>query len=212
MRRVSTPRYRKCSRSRDSHGYPCLFLGREKLLPNLPEGWASAMKESLEELTGLKTEASKIVTSLDSSWRTCGVTQPVQLAKLAPMGLEFWNEMGMPGKFVPERWIESWTNLLRQSIALIIGLTRHGTLKGAIGGVLCWDLNDHDLIAVEQFWFVTAAARGHGLRLLDEFDKTARLRGAKRVLIGHIHSGRTNLWQKILARKGYTLLESHYIK
>ena len=83
---------------------------------------------------------------------------------------------------------------------------------GAIGGTIVRDLNDHEIIAVEQFWFVTSEARGHGLRLLDEFDKVARFRGAKRVLVGHIHAGRTDLWQRILERKGFSLLESHYIK
>jgi hypothetical protein len=83
---------------------------------------------------------------------------------------------------------------------------------GAIGGVLVRDLNDHAVIAVEQFWFVTAEARGRGMRLLTEFDTVARVRGAARVTIGHIHSGRTDIWHKILARRGYTLLESHYIK
>lgn len=86
------------------------------------------------------------------------------------------------------------------------------TLKGAIGGTLVRDLNDHVLVAVEQFWFVTVDARGHGMRLLDEFDTIARSRGAVRVMVGHIHSGRTDLWQRILARKGFQLLESHYIK
>ncbi len=85
-------------------------------------------------------------------------------------------------------------------------------LKGGIGGTLCRDLNDHELVAVEQFWFVTSEARGHGMRLLSEFDAVARSRGAVRVMVGHIHSGRTDLWQRILARKGFQLLESHYIK
>ncbi|PWT76628.1 MAG: hypothetical protein C5B60_03850 [Chloroflexi bacterium] len=83
---------------------------------------------------------------------------------------------------------------------------------GAIGGTLSRDLNDHELIAVEQFWYVTHEARGHGMRLLDEFDKVARLRGAVRVMAGHIHTGRTDLWQKVFQRKGFTILESHYIK
>lgn len=83
---------------------------------------------------------------------------------------------------------------------------------GAIGGILCRDLNDHAPIAVEQFWFVTSEARGRGMRLLMEFDTVARARGATRVLVGHIHAGRTDLWQRILARKGFHLLESHYIK
>lgn len=170
------------------------------------------MKELSDALTERRTEASKTAISLDYLWKTCGVTRPDQLAQLAPMGLTFWDEMGMPGKFVPELWIESWRNLLRSGSALIIGLMKKQTLMGAIGGVLVRDLNDHALIAVEQFWFVTAEARGHGMRLLNEFDTIARSRGAVRVMVGHIHSGRTDLWQRILARKGFQLLESHYIK
>lgn len=89
---------------------------------------------------------------------------------------------------------------------------KNQTLKGAIGGTIVRDLNDHAFVAVEQFWFVTADTRGHGMRLLDEFDTVARSRGAVRVMVGHIHSGRTDLWQRILERKGFQLLESHYIK
>jgi len=170
------------------------------------------MKESFVEHIGPRTDPSRTVTSLDLSWRTCGVTSIEQLRTLAPMGLEFWNEMGMPGKFVPELWIESWKNLIRQGAALIIGLTKNHHLMGAIGGTIVRDLNDHALVAVEQFWFVTSEARGHGLRLLNEFEAVSRARGAKRILVGHIHAGRTDIWQKVLSRKGYVLLESHYVK
>jgi len=170
------------------------------------------MKASSDECIVPRMDPSKTAISSDYLWKTCGVTRIDQLQILAPMGLEFWNEMGMPGKFVPELWIESWKSLLHQSTALIIGLMRNQQLMGAIGGTIVRDLNDHEIIAVEQFWFVTSEARGHGLRLLDEFDKVARFRGAKRVLVGHIHAGRTDLWQRILERKGFSLLESHYIK
>src|SRR5215467_681026 len=170
------------------------------------------MKESFVERIVPRTDPSRTVTSLDLSWKTCGVTRIDQLQTLAPMGLEFWSEMGMPGRFVPELWIESWKSLLRNGSALIIGLMRNNQLMGAIGGTIVRDLNDHALVAVEQFWFVTGEARGHGLRLLNEFEAVSRSRGAVRVLVGHIHAGRTDIWQKVLNRKGYVLLESHYVK
>src|SRR5215467_5548006 len=170
------------------------------------------MKESSDEPIVQRMESLRTAISSDSSWKTCGVTKIEQLITLAPMGLEFWNEMGMPGRFVPERWIESWRNLIQRGAALVIGLTKDNLLKGAIGGVLSLDLNDHALVSIEQFWFVTADARGHGMRLLTEYDSVSRARGAKRVIVGHIHAGRTDIWQKVLARKGFTLLESHYIK
>ena len=89
---------------------------------------------------------------------------------------------------------------------------RNTQLRGAIGGILSRDLNDHELVSVEQFWFVTSDARGRGMRLLSEYETVSRMRGAKRILVGHIHSGRTDIWQRILSRKGYSLLESHYVK
>jgi len=163
-------------------------------------------------LTEVRTGSSKTAICSDSLWKICGVTTIEQLQQLAPMGAMFWKELKMPGRFVPQQWIGSWQNLIAQGMAIVIGLMRDQTLMGAIGGVLAHDLNDGALVSVEQFWFVTPEARGRGLRLLDAFETASRLRGAQRIMVGHIHAGRDDLWHRVLARKGYVLLESHYIK
>jgi hypothetical protein len=103
------------------------------------EGLGFGRKESFDELTERRSRKLRRLRPIRTfRWRTLWrYTARPKLAQLAPMGLMFWDEMGMPGKFVPERWIESWRNLLRSGSALIIGLMRtrpEGSDRGSWSG------------------------------------------------------------------------------
>jgi hypothetical protein len=157
----------------------------------------------------------KMLKSLDCSWKTCGVSSIRELEALAPMGEAFYEEReNLPGKFNPVMWVRTWWSLLELPNFVMIQLTDpEGTPMGAIGGLATPDLNTGEMVAIEQFWYVDKAARGHGMTLLRAFESWAMEQGAVRVVVGHIYDAeRSEAWKKLFAMKHYTPLEIHYYK
>jgi GNAT superfamily N-acetyltransferase len=131
------------------------------------------------------------------------------------MGEKFFAERkNMPGVFNKQAWIQKWDALLLiPNIRMFQLLDPEDRKQGAIAGIVTHDLNTGDLIAVEQFWYVEKAARGHGLSLLEHFESWARSCGAIRVTLGHVWDGEKQaVWERFYSMKGYKPMEIHYYK
>lgn len=131
---------------------------------------------------------------------------------LVTMGKAFYAEGKLPGHFSAYHFTEFWTALLESGIGELWVLMKDETVCGAIGFMVTKDPNDGALVANELFWFLQPAARGHGLALLDMFETRAKNRGCQRMLMVHLASLRSEAVAHLYQRRGYKLLESHYLK
>lgn len=135
-----------------------------------------------------------------------------ELSKLSELGLKFYAESGLPGRFVPSVFEASWTKFYGLGMGQIFKLEEDGKVVGAIGGMIYPDPNDGDLVASEMFWFVEPEARGGGIRLFIAFENWAKERGAKRIAMIHLQSLAPEALERLYFRKGYRKTESHYFK
>lgn len=135
-----------------------------------------------------------------------------ELPQVVGVGFQFFKEGDLPGGFVPDVFIRNWTSLLSEDRGVFFGLFKEDRFVGGLGAVICPDLNNGQLMAVETFWYVQPQHRGRGLRLLREFEKWAKERGARRVAMLHLlklHPAEMNTLYK---RLGYRPVEVNYIK
>ena len=144
------------------------------------------------------------------------------LPKLMDGAATFYEEGKMPGPFCPETFVHSWTGLLTPiqkadgnvapPVGLMLGVEDQGEILGAIAGTIWPDLNTRKVHATELFWFVKPGHRGHGVRLLLEFEKAARERGADRIWMVHLIDLNDAEMANLYARLGYRLVEKVYWK
>lgn len=127
-------------------------------------------------------------------------------------GYEFFDEGKMPGGFKPEAFIANWTRLIDNGHGAILGSWEGEQLTGVIGAVLAPDLWNGQLMAVECLWYVRAQYRGHGMKLLLEFEKWAKEKGAVRTAMIHLERLQPEALAILYKRMGYEKIETHYVK
>ncbi len=118
----------------------------------------------------------------------------------------------MPGEFLPEVFVASWTVLLERGLGFIIGLFKESKLCGCLGAAVTKCLNSGQLVANEQFWFVLPEARGDGLRMVPAYEDEAVRRGAKRVSMALIKDLQPEALGAYYERRGYRAFEIAYSK
>jgi GNAT superfamily N-acetyltransferase len=81
-----------------------------------------------------------------------------------------------------------------------------------IAAVLCGLVTPHyftgELTAFKTAWYAVPAARGHGAHLLRAFEKWAKEKGARRLIV----AGRESRTLQLLERLDYRLLETVFAK
>ena len=128
-------------------------------------------------------------------------------------GKSFFDEGKLPGGFKPEIFIACWQRLIRNGIGVILGLfNESGEIQGALGAVIYPDMNNGDITAVENFWYMLPQCRGQGLKLLKEYEKWARRRGAKRLAMIHLLNLQPEKLGALYQRLGFEPIETNYIK
>lgn len=138
-----------------------------------------------------------------------------ELPRVAATGYEFYREGGMPGGFVASVFVDNWTGILSENRGVFLGLwggDRFDVFEGGIGAVICPDLNNGQLTAVECFWYVKPGNRGDGLRLLRAYEQWARTAGAVRIVMVHLCSLAPDSLGRLYERRGYKKVEVNYIK
>lgn len=142
------------------------------------------------------------------------VTIP-ELPRVASVGFTFFKEGDIPGGFVPEVFIRNWTDLLLNNRGVFYGaFTPEGMFTGGLGALLCPDLNNGQVMAVECFWYVLPEFRGGTAagRLLKAFERWAREQGAKRMVMVHLLNLTPTELHNTYKRLGYRPVEVNYVK
>ena len=134
------------------------------------------------------------------------------LPKLIEGAHSFYAEGKLPGPFSPDRFIKGWAGLLESRIGLLLGFEKDGEIAGAIGGTIFPDMTTPKVHATELFWYVKPEHRGAGIKLLLEFEKAARDRGADRIWMIHLVELNDGPLDKLYERLGYRFVEKVFVK
>lgn len=135
-----------------------------------------------------------------------------ELSLIAEGGEAFSNEAKNPGGFNIDAFSKFWSNLIDDRCGVIIGSFDGSVITGALGAVMCPDMFNGDLMAVEAFWYVLKKYRGHGIRLLFAFEDWAKNNKAARVAMIHLEHLHPVELRKLYEKLGYRLIETHYVK
>lgn len=102
--------------------------------------------------------------------------------------------------------------MIQSGMAVMFILESDGEMIGGLGAVCFPDLHDGVMTAVETFWYVDPSHRGSGMKLLDAYDKWSQLKNCKRDALIHLADSFPESLHKIYDRRGYELVESHYMR
>ncbi len=128
------------------------------------------------------------------------------------MGPRFYAEGNLPGEFVPEIFVASWTALIERGLGFIVGLFKDSKLCGCLGAAVTKCLNSGATVANEMFWFVLPEARGDSLRMVAAYEKEAKERGAVRCSMALLKGLQPEALGAFYERRGYAPFEVAYSK
>lgn len=137
-------------------------------------------------------------------------------AKWTPISTEFYVESGYPGTLNIDHFWGVWSQLVRVGMAKwFAAVDDEGTPIGALGALFTPDPFTGNLMATEQFWFVTQTVRGSGkigLLLFEAFERECNRQAVKTRFMGHIneHNGKT--LGRFYRRKGYVPADQTFRK
>lgn len=140
---------------------------------------------------------------------------PDELWLTRDVARSFFDESGIGGELNFQHFCEQWSRLISLDAAsIMIYFDYHDVPQGIIGGLCTQCTMTEDMTAQEVFWWVHPALRGspHGIRLLREWEKWARSRGAKRIYVGNLYRLNNETMHSIYSRLGYEPTEIHYVK
>lgn len=140
-----------------------------------------------------------------------GEIVPDELPRVFELLWNFKMEARLPGSLGLDIATESWARIIGSGAGTIIAL-RAGGVIGALGAMIFPDLYDGRLVAQEMFWYVDRDSRGRGHLLLRAFEEWARVRGAERMLIAHMHALMPERLGTLYQRMGFQKLETNYVK
>lgn len=105
-----------------------------------------------------------------------------------------------------------WMKWLANGTGIVFALKKDDRLIGGLGAIKVPDIHCGLLTAIEIFWFTNPEDRGDGLKLLGAYEKWAENTGCKRVAIIHLEDSFPEVLSRIYKRRGYQLIESHYVR
>jgi GNAT superfamily N-acetyltransferase len=108
--------------------------------------------------------------------------------------------------------IKNYTSFIESGLGCMFALKIDGKVVGGIAGVAYPDIHSGIMVAVETFWFVDKEYRGHGIKLLGVFEEWAKDQECEKVALIHLSDSFPDVLEKIYARRGYCLVEKHYVK
>ncbi len=103
--------------------------------------------------------------------------------QLLSMGQHFFKESNLPGSFVPDVFIDTWSKIITRGIGRIWAARTGDLMTGAIGGLIHPDPYDGKMVVQEAFWFIDESHRGGitAIRLYASLERWAIHAGASRL-------------------------------
>ena len=104
-----------------------------------------------------------------------------------------------------------YKSLSQAGVGAVFVLKNQERIVGVFSCLKAADIFTGDALAIETGWFVLPEFRGAGLKLLTAFDAWAKEQGCKRKALIHMEDSFPEALKKLYVRKGYSLVESHYV-
>lgn len=106
----------------------------------------------------------------------------------------------------------SYWSFIESGIGCIFLLKDQDKIVGGLGAIKYPDLHSGVLTAVETFWYVLPEYRGEGLKLLDAYEQWASDNNCGKMAMIHMVDSMPKALEKLYTRRGYQLIEKHYVK
>lgn len=134
--------------------------------------------------------------------------------ELLELGSTFFKEFHLPGRFIPDTFIKTWTKLLDLKMGAAWSYRLEGHLVGGIGGIIFPDPNDGQLVAMETFWFTHPSHRSGmaSIKLYNTFEKWAIEMQARRIVMASLHNDYMMTLRNLYMRMGFKPLDITYVK
>ena len=141
------------------------------------------------------------------------LTTREELDFAAQHGAAFYAETGMPGVFIPAKFVDLWMTVIDAGIGVILGLECNGAMVGWLAAVVAPDIYDGRWVAQECFWYTMPAHRGaYPLRLIRAYMEWAQSKGvAKRdIRIACMEGANPDHLEAFYVKLGFKPLERHF--
>lgn len=137
--------------------------------------------------------------------------KPEQSYEIASVMAEFGNRSEFVNVDV-DYTAQKYATMISNGTATFLTLEVDGKIVGGLGCIKYPDLHDGVLTAVETVWFVHPDYRGYGMKLFDAYEQWAKNNGCKKIAMIHMVDSYPEILEKLYRRRGYRLMEKHYIK
>ncbi len=136
-----------------------------------------------------------------------------EFPRIEALGHAFAKEVGYV-RFNYDTFVQLWRAVLGQGLGAFYYVESDNEVVGVLGASFTHEPFSGDFVASELFWFVREDKRQSrvGLDLLAHFEKDAKARGCKRIMMIHLANSKEDVLPKIFARRGYVPVETHYWK
>lgn len=134
-----------------------------------------------------------------------------QVDLIVPLGNQF-SDSSKFVRFDTEIAVKNIKSIISNKIGVLFLYIKNDDILGMICGIKHPDILTGKWVATELFWFVDVEHRGIGLKLLNQFEKWAMLQGCTQIIMMHLSDLMPEIVKKIYIKRGYELLESHFIK
>lgn len=139
--------------------------------------------------------------------------QSNEVGLLAPSVQSFFKEGALPGGLDVAHFLTSWRRLIESKVGVVFGAFKdNGEFAGSLGAVMAPNLCAPNAMAIECFWFMVDRKTSMAIRLLREFERWAKVSGAKLVAMIHLENLQPVKLAKLYVRMGYRKVEVHYVK
>lgn len=125
---------------------------------------------------------------------------------------EFYSQSEFLRNLDWKHFTENWTMLLNGPGIILLLFDLQGEIQGFLGGVKYPDINNNELVAYEQFWFVSQDFRGEGWRLYRPFERWARNSGCKQIQMVHLADSMPDRLAQFYENIGFKRTEIRYSK
>jgi GNAT superfamily N-acetyltransferase len=113
---------------------------------------------------------------------------------------------------IPEVAAKSYTDFVNRGIGGMLLAISENKVIGGLGYLIANDIHCGKKYAVESFWFMLPEYRGGGIRLLARFEEIARERDCEECAMIHLSDSFPERLEHLYIRRGYRMVEKHYIK
>ena len=111
----------------------------------------------------------------------------------------------------PDYYLKRWEVFIKTGVGHMWYLEHDGAPVGGIGGIVAPDILSGKGTLIELFWYVTPNHRSHGILLFNTMESYVTSNHLRWAMV-HMEQSMPTKLKHFYIRKGFRLLETHWIK